>query len=78
MFNRCTVKENALHRWFLASASAPFLAWSGSSWETHKNGIGVRVQILSRETQEEAIALARTYGLVVAREISSDSSYRTP
>jgi len=49
------IKKTAFGRWIIISLISPNLAWSGSRWEPHKEGIPTgKVQISNFGTREEA------------------------
>jgi hypothetical protein len=53
------IKEGALGRWIIVNASSPNLAWSGSRWVLHQDGIPTgEAQVCNFATPEEAQAYA--------------------
>jgi hypothetical protein len=41
----CRIKRNNLGYWFIQSAYACHLAWSGTHWAPHVDGAGIRYRI---------------------------------
>lgn len=50
--------ESILGRWYLVLSEDPSLAWSGSRWVFHSDGLGLEVQVSNFDTKEDAEAYA--------------------
>jgi len=63
--NRCLIRENGFGRWYLANATHPNLAWSGSRWVSHVDGNPVAIQICNFDTPLDALIFAETHNMEV-------------
>jgi hypothetical protein len=52
-------------RWYIANKFRERLAWTGSAWSPHEQGIGLPVQISNFETREEAAEYAAEMGIKI-------------
>lgn len=57
--------RSSIDRWIIRSIQFPNLAWSGTYWVEHKEGIGFDVTIRGFGTIKAATAYALSYGFVV-------------
>jgi hypothetical protein len=59
--NSFAVAETAFGRWILLHPDNLDLAWTGSQWAPHVNGIGTEAQISNFESWEEANRYGETF-----------------
>lgn len=71
----CYIRESAFGRWILVNTEIDALAWSGSRWVAHKNGLPASgVQVANFENALEALRYAQDAGLTpVLSLISTDA-----
>ena len=53
------IEQGIMGRWIIVNARDPELAWSGSCWREHDQGIGRRGHISNFDSQAEAEEHAR-------------------
>lgn len=63
---RCAIVKNVFDRWILVNVYAPkLLAWSGSKWVQHNDGLpSGGFQVCNFYTKEEAARYADERGLI--------------
>lgn len=63
------LESRPFQRWVLANAEHPELAWSGSRWVPHTNGMpSGAVQVCNFDSQDDARKYARQHGLEVTND----------
>jgi hypothetical protein len=61
----CRIKLNSLRHWYIESAFTRRLAWTGSRWAGHVDGVGIRHHISTWAYHTEAELHAKEQGFVV-------------
>jgi hypothetical protein len=61
----CRVRQGASRRWYIESAFTNRFAWTGASWESHVEGIGIKGPIASWEYRVLAEKHATRQGFVI-------------
>ena len=63
----CYILRNPFGRWVVANGVKPDLAWSGSRWVLHRNGLPAKdVQVSNWQTRDGARREAERLGFAVA------------
>jgi hypothetical protein len=61
----CRVKRRSVGGWFIESAYAGHLAWTGAHWVPHVDAASLRYRIPVWESERDAKKHAQTKGFVV-------------
>lgn len=68
---KCYLKRGLFDRWFIVHPTDDNLAWSGSRWVAHDNGLPTGgVQICNFTTEDEAYEYAKRYFTVITMDFN--------